>query len=398
MEVLGDVQLRTAMSTVGGMDEMVHEFIRIPAGVPTRSIRGMILRKYNAREQMHAEDANGFQIPLAAQIMGGEPSTCAEATRLLASSECGAPRIDLNCGCPAKRVNSGHRSEDARGGASLLRDPNHLYRVAKSMVDAAHEADAMRDDGFRTQVSVKMRTGYEDTSRFDEIVCAARDAGVDMIAVHGRTKRQAYSGESDWAMIRRAVELCKHHETTDGEEICIVGNGDCQSGADALRMKHETGCSGIMIGRGAVKNPWVFWDARAAFIEESADHISFASDASTMYDLARELRTKRSLEAEIRFWTSYFDCHGGVTQHSPPKAHRGLGSRMKMIARYYDVLTQADRDRVLGFSKTCDARLLLHAVLDCISSNYGRTSEAALDRYRLASVSAEEEMTARVAI
>ena len=154
----------------------------------------------------------------------------------------GAPRIDVNCGCPSNTVTG------KGAGSSLLKDPNTLYQVAKSVVDAVS-----------IPVTVKMRSGYEDISLFKENLFAAAESGVHYITLHPRTKVDGYGPPAKWDLIAEAKSLLK---------IPVVGNGDILTVADALTMLKTTKCDGLMIGRGSVINPFIFHQIRADFAKE----------------------------------------------------------------------------------------------------------------------------------
>lgn len=138
--------------------------------------------------------------------------------------------LDLNLGCPSKKVNS------HKGGAYLLGDLTELEKILKEIRDSI-------DFHF----SVKIRTGYKDTNNFDELLKTIQDCGVDSVTVHGRTKEQLYKGKANWSFIKRAVEVM---------DIPVIGNGDLWSIEDVEEMFNQTGCHSVMLGRGALKTPW----------------------------------------------------------------------------------------------------------------------------------------------
>ena len=235
MEGVGDRLFRLAMAQIGGVDWACTEFIRVPKNAHCRSLA----RVYDPHETA--------PIPIAAQIMGYDPELMARMAQELEGR--GAPRIDLNCGCPSNRVTG-------RGaGSTLLTDPDHLHLVAKAMVEAV-----------KIPVSVKIRSGYEDTSKFEEICTTIEAAGASMITIHPRTKVEGYSGQANWSLLRRAKEILS---------IPVVGSGDVVSAEDAFRMHQETGCDGVMIGRGAIANPAIFQQIRGRQIDARLDFINY---------------------------------------------------------------------------------------------------------------------------
>lgn len=227
MEGLGDRPFRKAMASIGGFDEAVTEFIRVPrnAHIPSLS------QDYDATELA--------PIPLAAQIMGAEGSLVAEMAQALVAR--GARRIDLNCGCPSNTV------VGKGAGSSLLKDPTLLYDVAKALVQST-----------AIPVTVKMRSGYEDTSLLKENLLAAQESGIRFLTLHPRTKVDGYGPPAKWELIALAKSVLK---------IPVVGNGDILTAEDAHRMLHQTGCDGLMIGRGSAINPFIFHEIKASFTQ-----------------------------------------------------------------------------------------------------------------------------------
>lgn len=335
MEVLADRQFRQAIATIGGMDEAVHEFIRI-THPKLEDIRGVLRQRYNAKEM--------GSIPLAAQIMGGDPAAMEMATAELVHRY-GAHRVDLNCGCPAKKVNG------RGGGASLLRTPEVIYEITKRMVDAVGDCSSI--------VSVKMRSGYDSTTLFDENIHAIVEAGARMLTVHPRTKTQAYAGSADWEFIKTAKEIC-------GNRVDVVGNGDVITAKDALRILDDTGCDHVMVGRGAVANPWIFWDIRKEFAERCGggeDNLS----------IGRRHPEERTLESERKFYESYFRSSGDVTDRSSPKTHKLKIGRLKMVIGYSSTIPDEAKQSLLRSDGGGDARVYLKEVVDVISAQYERS-------------------------
>lgn len=225
MEGLGDRPFRKAMASIGGFDEAVTEFIRVPKNAHVPSLASV----YNADELS--------PIPLAAQIMGSEPELVAEMACELVKR--GARRIDLNCGCPSNTV------VGKGAGSSLLKDPSILHEVAKTLVKSTS-----------VPVTIKMRSGYEDTSLLKENLLAAQESGIQFLTLHPRTKVDGYGPPAKWELIALAKSILK---------IPVVGNGDILTADDAHRMLKETGCDALMIGRGSAMNPFIFHEIKASF-------------------------------------------------------------------------------------------------------------------------------------
>lgn len=228
MEGVGDRTFRRAIGQVGGFDEAVADFLRVPTNAHVESLA----KAYDPTE-IHP-------LPLAVQLMGSDEELMAAMAVEVVKR--GAHRIDLNCGCPSNTVTG-------RGaGSSLLKDPHLVYTVAKALVKAVS-----------VPVTIKMRSGFEDLSLFEENLLAAQESGVAYMTLHPRTKVEGYGPPANWSLIRRAKELLK---------IPVVGNGDILSVEDAKRMLIETGCDGLMIGRGSVINPFIFHEIKADFAKK----------------------------------------------------------------------------------------------------------------------------------
>jgi len=225
MEGVGDRCFRKAMASVGGFDEAVRDFIRVPRHAHVKSLS----REYAADELS--------PIPLAAQLMGSDPDLMAAMAQEMQLKD--APRIDVNCGCPSNTVTG------KGAGSSLLKDPNFVYEVAKSVVKAVS-----------IPVTIKMRSGFEDISLFKENLLAAQESGVRYITLHPRTKVDGYGPPARWDLIAEAKTLLK---------IPVVGNGDILNVAGALDMLRITKCDALMIGRGSIMNPFLFHQIRTHF-------------------------------------------------------------------------------------------------------------------------------------
>ncbi len=169
------------------------------------------------------------------QIFGREEDKMAEAARMAVAI--GASLVDINMGCPAKRVVAGEC------GSALMREPAIAQRLVRAVIAAVPE---------HVPVTVKHRAGWnQDNRNAPEFACALVEAGAKMITVHGRTRTQGFSGRSDNEIIKLVRDAVPRH-------IPVVGNGDVVDVEGFLAMREQTGCDAVMIGRGALGNPWLF--------------------------------------------------------------------------------------------------------------------------------------------
>lgn len=169
------------------------------------------------------------------QIFGRETGPMIEAAHTAVAI--GASLVDINMGCPAKRVVAG------ACGSALMREPELAHDLVRQIVNAVPP---------HIPVTVKHRAGWDDTHKnAPEFACAMVEAGAQMITVHGRTRTQGFSGESDREIIRRVREAVP-------AGVPVVGNGDVSTVEHYQRLREETGCDAVMIGRGAMGNPWLF--------------------------------------------------------------------------------------------------------------------------------------------
>jgi nifR3 family TIM-barrel protein len=178
--------------------------------------------------------------PHVVQIAGCDPYWMAEAAKLAEAS--GAAIVDINMGCPAKRVTGGY------AGSALMRDLDHAVSLVRATVGAV-----------RIPVTLKMRLGWDDASlNAPELARRAETEGVRLVTVHGRTRMQFYKGRANWAAIRAVRAAIS---------IPLIANGDCETAADAEAMLAASGADGVMIGRAALGRPWLIGDIARALDE-----------------------------------------------------------------------------------------------------------------------------------
>jgi tRNA-dihydrouridine synthase B len=208
-----------------GADMVVTEMISSEAMTrgkehTVRSLKGMDVR----------------QGPLSLQIFGGDPIKMGETAAQL--SDLGPEYIDMNFGCPVRKIVT------QNGGSAVLRDLGLLKRICLEVVRRS-----------QVPVSAKIRAGWDKPSggKIRDIARTIEDAGVSMLAVHARTRKQGFKGQANWDLIA---------EAKNAVTIPVVGNGDVAGADDFLAIHRHTGCDAVMIGRGAIGNPWVFEDIR----------------------------------------------------------------------------------------------------------------------------------------
>jgi nifR3 family TIM-barrel protein len=218
MAGITDTDFRRFIKRLGGCGLIMTEFV---------SSEGMLRRNLRSHRYLYYTEE---ERPISAQIFGADPDHLAEAARLIEGL--GFDLIDLNLGCPAKKVVK-------CGGSGLLRDLPLLEKILKKIRAAV-----------AIPFTLKIRSGWSD----EEIVAVqvarlAEDSGVEALAVHPRTRLQGFSGRARWEIIQQVKASVR---------IPVIGNGDVFAPADAQALRAETGCDAVMIGRAAASNPWIF--------------------------------------------------------------------------------------------------------------------------------------------
>jgi len=282
-----------------GADVVLSEFLS------SEAIRRRI------RNTLEGAEFEECERPIGIQIYGADPDAMAQATALI--TEHYRPEfIDINFGCPVKKV------LQRNGGSGCLRDLTIVDRIIRACVAATH-----------LQVTVKTRSGWNDDSR-DPVGIALRmqDAGATAFTLHARTRTKMFGGRADWDEIARVVEALT---------IPVIGNGDIQTAEDVVRMKHHTRCAGVMIGRGAFGNPWLFRDARGLL----AGHLKpGAPSAAERFRVALEhARLAIRLQGDTRKTVMEFRKHLGWYT-------RGLHGASDLRQRLFRIETIAEAEHI----------------------------------------------------
>ncbi len=227
------------LAPMAGITDMPFRRIckRMGAGlVVTEMVASRAVHAGHARTERIAE-FSGDERPVSIQIAGAEPGFVAEAARWAEAR--GADLIDINMGCPVKKICN------QMAGSALLKDERRVAAILRAVVRAVSRP-----------VTLKIRTGWDERSKnVERIARIAEDEGIAMLTVHGRTRAQMFRGRADWEDIGRAKAAVS---------IPVIGNGDVVDAASALRMLEVAGCDGVMIGRAAQGNPWIFREVAAA--------------------------------------------------------------------------------------------------------------------------------------
>jgi len=214
-----DISFRRLLKQRGGIGLTVSEFI---------SVEGLTRNNPKSKRQMRFYEN---ERPFAVQIFGGQPERMRMAAEM--AQEVGADILDVNCGCPAPKV------VKHGGGSALLKDHQPLEEILKAIKKT-----------ITIPMTVKIRAGYYDhTINAIETAKLAEACGAEHIALHGRTREQGYRGLANWDLVKQIKEIVR---------VPVSGSGDVATIDQALARFRETGCDGVLIGRGAMANPWIF--------------------------------------------------------------------------------------------------------------------------------------------
>jgi nifR3 family TIM-barrel protein len=313
---------RFILAPMAGVSEMPFRRIAFELGAalaPTELISAQGLFRINTRTLRYLRYDPQVERPYSLQLFGGEPEVMAQAAVI--AKQHGAQIIDINMGCPVKKVTK------TGAGSGLLCDPARAGEIVRLIREATG-----------LPVTAKIRSGWDASQRnYLQMADVLGAAGVAALAVHPRTRAQGYSGRADWSVI---AELKRHV----GNAFPIIGNGDVRSVADATRMLETTGCDYVMIGRGALGNPWLFRELlggprptneerHALVLRHFREHLAFSAEARVHREVLPP--AERALKDEVSGVHSFRN-HLGWYSHGLHGA-AAFRARVNVVDRAKDV-------------------------------------------------------------
>jgi tRNA-dihydrouridine synthase B len=242
--------------------------------------------------------------PISIQIFGGDPSKMAQAARIV--RDMGADIVDVNMGCPVPKI-AKHNA-----GCSLMREPEQAARVVEAMVGAVD-----------IPVTVKMRAGWTDSDRnAPTLARMVQDAGASAITIHGRTAEQSYNGHADWELVSRVARDLR---------IPVFGSGDCVE-PEQIVERMKTGVSGVLVGRGVLRNPWILAQAADLVAGGEARTVTMRERGQFLLDYIDLLLDQRDLEPQgFRHVAP-----GGLQISAPATGHeRWVINKLRALCAWY---------------------------------------------------------------
>ena len=297
MAGMTDTALRRLVKAKGGCGLVVTEMVS-SEGLVRGIDRTLEYAEYTEEER-----------PVAIQVFGGDPDKMAEAARIVESM--GADIVDVNMGCPVPKI-AKHNA-----GCSLMREPEHAASVIRAMTRAVG-----------IPVTVKMRTGWNEQELNAPLVARLmEDAGAAAVAVHGRTAAQSYSGSSDWDLISAVAEQVR---------IPVLGSGDCVEPEQLVDRLTGTAVSGVLVGRGALRNPWIFAQAEAVVAGRAVPRVSPAERGQFLLDYVDLLLNERVAEADGFRHVAPGQSAGAPGGGAPPRSReRWVVNKLRALGSWY---------------------------------------------------------------
>lgn len=297
-----DSPFRRLIKELGGVGLIVTEFISVE-GLTRGNLRTHRMMRFLPEER-----------PISIQIFGYNEDRMAAAAEII--EEAGADIVDINCGCPAKKVVKGG------GGSSLLRDLPQLEKILKKVRRSVS-----------IPMTVKIRIGWDENSiNAVEVARLIEDCGGNMVAIHGRTRMQGYSGRANWdviAQVKRSVS------------IPVVGCGDITTPQMALERLNQTGVDAVMIGRGAIANPWIFRQTRELMRGQIPYEPPLEEKHRVLhryYELLRDEMPEKALSGKLKQMCAYFThgLPGGARLRERVFHSQSIGEIFDHLDRYFE--------------------------------------------------------------